>query len=100
MPEGKKIRVALAGCGGMARGHARALLAEPEVDVAALCDTASSHTAAYQKDIFAPAELEPAVFASYERMLGAVELDGIKSSLDQPLGSLDKCIDCFMDLIS
>jgi predicted dehydrogenase len=77
MPEGKKIRVALAGCGGMARGHARALLAEPEVDVVAICDTAESHSAAYQKDIFAPAELEPAVFASYERMLGAVELDAV-----------------------
>ena len=58
MPEGKKIRVALAGCGGMARGHARALLAEPEVEVVALCDTASSHTAAYQKDIFGPCPQE------------------------------------------
>jgi predicted dehydrogenase len=81
----KKVRVGLVGCGGMARGHARRLLEEKEVEVAAICDPVKNYTAAYQKEIFKPAGLEPKVFSEYGRMLSGTALDAVVLSTPHTL---------------
>lgn len=77
MPSSKKLRVGLAGCGGMGRAHVRALLAEPQVEVVAICDPLKSHTGAYQRELFRPAGQSPKVFSDYGRMLRAARLDAV-----------------------
>jgi len=77
MSKNKRIRVGLVGCGGIARGHARALLEQREVDVTAICDPVKSHIAAYQREIFKPAGCQPKVHSSFARMLTGVRLDAV-----------------------
>jgi len=77
MSEGKRIRVGLVGCGGIARGHARALLEQRQVDVRAICDPVKSHITAYQREIFKPAASQPKVYSDYGRMLTSVKLDAV-----------------------
>ncbi|HUW84683.1 MAG TPA: Gfo/Idh/MocA family oxidoreductase [Phycisphaerae bacterium] len=77
MSEGKRIRVGLVGCGGIARGHARALLEQRQVDVTAICDPIKSHIAAYQREIFKPAGRQPKAYSDFGRMLTSVRLHAV-----------------------
>ena len=77
MSKNKRIRVGLVGCGGIARGHARALLEQREVNVTAICDPIKSHIAAYQREIFKPAGQEPKAYSSFARMLTGGRLDAV-----------------------
>ena len=77
MSKSKPIRVGLVGCGGIARGHARALLEQHQLDVTAICDPVKSHIAAYQREIFKPAGRRPKVYSSFARMLTSVKLDAV-----------------------
>jgi len=69
--------VGLVGCGGIARGHARALLEQREVDVTAICDPVKSHITAYQREIFRPAGRQPKAYGGYGRMLTSARLDAV-----------------------
>ncbi len=69
------IRLALVGCGNMARWHADQLKTLDDIEVAAVCDPIAEQTARFKQDYF-PEAVE---YDSYERMLDDVKLklDGV-----------------------
>ncbi len=72
-----RLRFALVGCGGMGRTHMRHLLEIPEVEAAALCDTAKGRVQRYVKEFFPRGTGRPAVYTDYERLLSSERLDAV-----------------------
>lgn len=71
-----KVRVGIIGTGGMAQGHIKRLLQNPDAEVAALCDIRPEALASTLKghpDL--PADIPQ--FADYKEMLEKAELDAI-----------------------
>lgn len=69
------LRMALVGCGKMARWHATQLKALDEISVVALCDPVTEQTAAFKRDHFPDAT----EYDNHQRMLDddKLELDGV-----------------------
>ena len=70
-----KIRIALIGCGGIARGHVKRLLEIPEAEIVSLVDTDPNCLASYKESF--PELKDVPVFSDYRDALGADSLDAV-----------------------
>jgi|GEM_PF-6164540 len=70
-----KIRIALIGCGGIARGHVKRLLEIPEAEIVSLVDTDPNCLASYKENF--PELKDIPVFSDYRDALGADNLDAV-----------------------
>lgn len=74
MPD--KIRIGMIGCGGIAHGHVQRLLALPEAQIVALCDTSDASIERLQSRI--PQVKGLPVYADYRELLEKEKLDAVQ----------------------
>jgi predicted dehydrogenase len=87
-----KIRVAVVGTGGIARGHVRNFLEIPEVELVAFTDVSEARIAAIKEQF--PAAQNVPEFSDYKEMLKQVHLDAVQISTPHTL-HFDQAMDCF-----
>jgi predicted dehydrogenase len=77
--EGRRVRVGIIGCGGIARRHALALTSIPEADLVACCDIDEARARA-----LAAEHGVAGVFTDAERMLGSGEVEAVSICTPHP----------------
>lgn len=82
----EKIRLAILGCGGNSRGHARRMLnRKDDVEIIGVCDVNTDVIDAFLEGPFAEESEKPAVYTDYDRMLSELRPDAILISTPHTL---------------
>ena len=71
------VRVAILGCGGMGRYHARRLKNNPDAEIVALCDVEPNNVQALLEESFPSEADRPAVFSDPASMYAEARPDGV-----------------------
>ncbi len=74
---GKKVRLGLSGCGGMARAHTRALKDVKQAEMVALMDVVPGSTEKLAAELVDQGNSRPELFTDYEKMIDSMDLDGV-----------------------
>lgn len=72
-----RVRVALIGCRGIGMTHARLFLANPEVDLVALCDVDEASIATPFRYVEETRDFTPSVYQDFRRIIDRDDIDAI-----------------------
>lgn len=82
----EKIRLAILGCGGNSRGHARRMRARSEdVEIVGVCDIREDIVNSYLENCFQDVAEKPEGFTDYDKMLSTLKPDAVLISTPHTL---------------